>query len=194
MNVSSPAHWLRFGTGGHNTEANSILYYTFNQGIALAEAPKDSEPISSWKTTADAIKATASALLWNETAVTYVDNETTTLMPQDGSSWAVVANLTLNPSQTNTISAKLADRWTPYGAPSLEDADAISPFISEFELQTHFLANNATAAFGLTRFMCDLMLDDPRMTNSTFIEGYSTTGELHYSPVLNDARISHVHG
>jgi hypothetical protein len=38
------------------------------------------------------------------------------------------------------------------------------------------------------------MLDDPRMTNSTFIEGYSSTGELHYAPYLNDARISHAHG
>jgi hypothetical protein len=32
------------------------------------------------------------------------------------------------------------------------------------------------------------------MTNSTFIEGYSTTGELHYAPYVNDARISHAHG
>lgn len=29
------------------------------------------------------------------------------------------------------------------------------------------------------------------MTNSTFIEGYSTTGELHYAPYTNDPRISH---
>ncbi|EON60895.1 hypothetical protein W97_00105 [Coniosporium apollinis CBS 100218] len=32
------------------------------------------------------------------------------------------------------------------------------------------------------------------MTNSTFIEGYSTTGELHYAPYVNDPRISHAHG
>jgi hypothetical protein len=194
MNVSSPADWLRFGMGGHNIEANSILYYTINQGIALAEALNDTEPISSWQTTADTIKVTANALLWNETAGMYIDNETTTLMPQDGNSWAVVANLTLNASQTESISAKLAERWTPYGAPALEAADAISPFISGFELQTHFLANNATAALSLMRLMWGFMLDDPRMTNSTFIEGYSTTGELHYAPYLNDARISHAHG
>jgi hypothetical protein len=40
----------------------------------------------------------------------------------------------------------------------------------------------------------DFMLDDPRMTNSTFIEGYSTDGELHYAPYKNDPRISHAHG
>lgn len=38
------------------------------------------------------------------------------------------------------------------------------------------------------------MLDDPRMTQSTFIEGYSTDGTLHYAPYSNDARISHAHG
>lgn len=38
------------------------------------------------------------------------------------------------------------------------------------------------------------MLKDPRMTQSTFIEGYSTDGSLHYAPYTNDARISHAHG
>jgi len=38
------------------------------------------------------------------------------------------------------------------------------------------------------------MLNDERMTNSTFIEGYSVDGSLHYAPYPNDARISHAHG
>ena len=38
------------------------------------------------------------------------------------------------------------------------------------------------------------MLNDPRMTNSTFIEGYSGNGSLHYAPYSNDARVSHSHG
>ena len=38
------------------------------------------------------------------------------------------------------------------------------------------------------------MLNDPRMTNSTFIEGYSANGSLHYSPYTNDPRVSHAHG
>lgn len=124
----------------------------------------------------------------------YIDNETTTLMPQDGNSWAVVSNLTMNSSQIQSISSNLANRWTTYGAPALEAADAISPFIAGFELQAHFLAENATAALDLMRLQWGFMLDDPRMTNSTFIEGYSSTGELHYAPYLNDARISHAHG
>jgi hypothetical protein len=38
------------------------------------------------------------------------------------------------------------------------------------------------------------MLDDPRMTNSTFIEGYASTGELHYVPYKDDPTISFSHG
>lgn len=40
----------------------------------------------------------------------------------------------------------------------------------------------------------DFMLDDLRMTNSSFIEGYSTNGSLHYVPYDNDARLSYAHG
>jgi hypothetical protein len=38
------------------------------------------------------------------------------------------------------------------------------------------------------------MLNDPRMTNSTWIEGFSTDGSLHYAPYTNDPRVSHAHG
>ncbi|KAI4694496.1 hypothetical protein J4E81_006715 [Alternaria sp. BMP 2799] len=194
MNVTAPNDWLRFGMGGHNIEANAILYYTINQGIYLASALNDTANISSWQETADGIKTAANELLWDEQEGMYRDNETTTLMPQDGNAWAVVANLTVNSTQTSMISQNLVSRWTPYGAPAPEAADAISPFISGFELQSHFLAQNTTAALELMRLQWGFMLDDPRMTNSTFIEGYSTTGELHYAPYNNDARISHAHG
>lgn len=40
----------------------------------------------------------------------------------------------------------------------------------------------------------DFMLDDPRMTNSTFIEGYATDGSLRYAPYTNTPRVSHAHG
>lgn len=194
MNVTSPADWLRFGMGGHNIEANAILYYTINQAIQLATALNDTAPIANWTATAAAIKEAANELLWVEEEGMYRDNETTTLTPQDGNSWAVVANLTNNAEQIQRISNNLAQRWTAYGAPAPEAADAISPFISGFELQSHFLAQNTSAALALMRLQWGFMLDDPRMTNSTFIEGYSTTGELHYAPYKNDARISHAHG
>ncbi|EFQ91340.1 hypothetical protein CFE70_002903 [Pyrenophora teres f. teres 0-1] len=194
MNVTSPSDWLRLGMGGHNIEANSILYYTLNQAISLAGVLNDTANASTWRDTAERIKTAANDLLWDAQEGMYKDNETTTLMPQDGNSWAVFANLTLNATQNALISSRLNSRWTPYGAPAPEAEDAISPFISGFELQTHFLAQNASAALALMRLQWGFMMDDPRMTNSTFIEGYSTTGQLHYAPYINDARISHAHG
>ena len=100
MNVTAPNDWLRFGMGGHNIEANAILYYTINQGIYLASALNDTANITSWQETADRIKTAANELLWVPEEGMYRDNETTTLMPQDGNAWAVVANLTLNSTQT----------------------------------------------------------------------------------------------
>ncbi|KAF2657971.1 glycoside hydrolase family 78 protein [Lophiostoma macrostomum CBS 122681] len=193
MNVTSPNDWLRFGMGGHNIEANAILHYTINQAISLATALNDTTPIAQWTSIASTIKSSANALLWNDSLGMYIDNETTTLTPQDGNSWAIVSNLT-NSTQASSISQHLSSRWGPYGAPAIEAADAVSPFISGFEIQAHFLASNTTAALALMRNMWGFMLDDPRMTNSTFIEGYSSSGELHYAPYLNDARISHAHG
>jgi hypothetical protein len=70
----------------------------------------------------------------------------------------------------------------------------VSPFISGVELESHFLSNNTTSALDLLRLEWGFMLDDPRMTNSTFIEGYETNGNLHYAPYKNDARVSHAHG
>lgn len=195
MNVTSSADWLRFGMGGHNIEANAILYYTLQQGVALAGVLNDTDNAASWTSIGESVKAAANSLLWNSTGGYYHDNETTTLAPQDGNVWAIKSNLTQNSSQIGSISRFLHTRWTPYGAPAPEAADAISPFISGFELEAHWLASDAGTALDLIRSMwADFMLDDPRMTNSTFIEGYASDGSLHYAPYTNDPRVSHAHG
>ncbi|KAI6862019.1 bacterial alpha-L-rhamnosidase domain-containing protein [Hortaea werneckii] len=194
MNVTSSNDWLRFGMGGHNIEANAILYNTINQGLSLAEALNDTSVIDSWTEAAAGIKSAANNLLWNETAGLYHDNETTTLMPQDGNCWAVVANLTDSNEKNMAISQGLSTRWGPYGAPAVEAKDAVSPFISGFELEAHLEAGNVTAALALMRLQWGYMLDYKYMTNSTFIEGYSFDGSLHYAPYTNDPRISHAHG
>jgi hypothetical protein len=178
-----------------NIEANSIMYHTIQQGIMLGKAVgADQSMLDEWARAGEGIKSAANQLLWNDTAGFYHDNETTTLAPQDGNVWAVFANITDSQEKKALISSGLSSRWTKYGAPSPEAGNAVSPFISSFELQAHFLANNASAALDLTRIQWGFMLDDPRMTNSTFIEGYQADGELHYAPYQNDPRVSHAHG
>ncbi|RHZ45704.1 putative alpha-L-rhamnosidase A [Aspergillus thermomutatus] len=193
-NVTASADWLRFGMGGHNIEANAILYFVLQESLILSQTLNDTASSSNWTRIAATLKSAANARLWDGAAGLYRDNETTTLHPQDGNAWALKANLTLSANQSSTISAALAARWGPYGAPAPEAGDTISPFIGGFELQAHFLAEQPQRALALIRRQWGFMLDDPRMTQSTFVEGYSTDGALQYAPYTNDARISHAHG
>ncbi|KAF7871734.1 hypothetical protein EAF04_003841 [Stromatinia cepivora] len=196
--VGSPG-WLGVGMGGHNIEANSILYYTLNLGRKLSKVLNDSAATSSWPGYAAGIKSAANANLWDDTANLYRDNDNiplTALHPQDGNAWAIFSGLVDSPARALLVSDSLAARWNEYGAPAPEAGDdVVSPFVSSFEIQAHYLAGRADRAVQMIKFMWgDFMLDDPRMTNSTFIEGYSTDGSLHYAPYTNDPRVSHAHG
>ncbi|KAK7734942.1 hypothetical protein SLS53_007719 [Cytospora paraplurivora] len=197
MNVTSSADWLRAGMGGHNIEANAILYYVLNLGVELADVLNDDAAASQYEDAAAGIKEAANRLLWNATLGFYTDNEATTLTPQDGNSFAVLSNLTAFDYQKSAISNNLKSRWGTYGAPAPEvesDPATISPFASAFELQAHLVAGDAVATLDLIRLQWGFMLDDPRMTNSTFIEGYSANGSLVYAPYANTPRVSHAHG
>ncbi|KAF7114478.1 hypothetical protein CNMCM5793_008782 [Aspergillus hiratsukae] len=193
-NVTASADWLRFGMGGHNIEANAILYFVLQESLTLAKALNDTASTSHWAQISATLKSSANALLWDPAAGLYRDNETTTLHPQDGNAWALKSNLTLSATQSSIVSTALAARWGPYGAPAPEAGATVSPFIGGFELHAHFLADQPQRALDLMRLQWGFMLDDPRMTQSTFIEGYSTDGSLHYAPYRNDPRISHAHG
>ena len=194
MNVTSSADWLRFGMGGHNVEANAILYRTLQYGLVLANALDDTSVVEMYTNYSTNIKAAANHLLWDKEAGLFRDNETTTLHPQDGNSWAVLANLTTSSSQASTISTNLVNRWGTFGAPAPEAGSTVSPFVGGFELQAHAAAGNSTALLDLCRLQWGYMLNADGMTNSTFIEGYSTDGRLHYAPYTNDPRVSHAHG
>lgn len=172
------------------------MFFTINQGLALATILNDTTSLASWAPKAAAVKVAANKLLWNAQTGLYTDNETTTLSPQDGNAWAVKANLTLSSTQSSSITSSLKSRWGTYGAPAPEAGSplTISPFIGSFELEAHFLANAPQDALDLIRRQWGFMLDDPRMTNSSFIEGYSADGSLHYAPYTNDPRVSHAHG
>ncbi|CAJ2509399.1 Uu.00g144250.m01.CDS01 [Anthostomella pinea] len=183
--------------------ANSILYYTLKNAISLAVDRKDDASNAAWTKAANPIPDAINSRLWDASKSLYRDNDEPAgspyhndIHPKDGNAWAVIAGIT-NATQAEAISTALQQRWIrPYGAPAPEAGDTISPFASGFELQAHFLAGHPERAVDLMEFMwADFMLDDPRMTRSTFIEGYSTDGSLRYAPYAgSDARISHAHG
>ncbi|KAF8492516.1 Six-hairpin glycosidase-like protein [Gautieria morchelliformis] len=194
MNVTSSADWLRFFLGGHAIEANAILYGTLDMGLFLARSLNDTSVIEAYTNNMTRIKAAANARLWDGSVGMYRDNDTSTLHPQDGNVWAIRSGLVQNNSQALSISLNLQNRWTAFGSVAVEAADAISPFITSMELDAHFSLNNSASGLELLRRQWGYMMDDPRMTNSTFIEGYSADGTLHYPPYSNDARISYAHG
>ncbi|KAJ6021483.1 hypothetical protein N7540_006987 [Penicillium herquei] len=192
-NVTWSADWLRYGMGGHNIEANGILHFVLQDAQNLARDLNQTSMISHWARIAAGIKTAANQLLWDSEAGLYRDNETTTLHPQDGNTWAIKAGLTSS-NQSTIISKALQARWGKYGAPAPEAGATISPFIGGFELQAHYIAKQPNLALDLLKLQWGYMLLDSKMTQSTFLEGYSTDGSIHYAPYIDDARISHAHG
>ncbi|KAI0143381.1 alpha-L-rhamnosidase [Pestalotiopsis sp. NC0098] len=196
-NVTSSADWLRVGMGGHNIEANSILYYTLDKAVTLAGVVNDTTDVSNWTTSAAGIPPAANSLLWDDETSLFWDNDTQKVLhPQDGNAWAVLSGV-VNGTRAAAVSDALAGRWIrPYGAPAPEGGITISPFVTGFEVQAHYKVGRADRAVDLVDFMwADYMLDDERTTNSTFIEGYSSDGSLAYPAYPNgDQRVSHAHG
>lgn len=180
-------------------QANAILYHTLDISLQLGEALGDHSLDNVWRSAMHGIKAAVNGQLWDPTHNLFFDNDANqtaaAVHPQDGNSWAIMAGL-VDAKRAADISAALQNRWVrPYGAPAPEAGATVSPFASGFELQAHFLAGFPERSIDLIEFMwADFMLDDPRMTNSSLIEGYSTNGDLHYAPYSNDDRISHAHG
>lgn len=161
----------------------------------LADEMKDTSRIARWTSLAAGIKAGANSLLWNPTTGLYNDNQTTTFAPQDGNVFAILSGVANFSGRAELVSANLQKRWTAYGPPAPEAGKTISPFITSFELQAHMAVAQPQRAVDLMRFMWyDHMMDNPQMTNSTFVEGYSTDGSLVYPAYLNNPRISHAHG
>lgn len=172
------------------------MYYTLQRAIALAGFVDDTSDVSSWNASAAGIPPAANELLWDDSANLYKDNDTSAVLyPQDGNAWAILSGVATG-SRAEAVSTALAERWIrPYGAPAPEGGATVSPFVSGFEIQAHYMVGRADRAVDLVEFMwADFMLDDARMTNSTFIEGYSTDGSLHYPAYANDPRVSHAHG
>ena len=145
------------------------------------------------------IRIAVNSELWDPNHGLYYDNDTIqtteSVHPQDGNSWSITSGIA-DSERAAAISTSLKNRWVrPYGSPAPEAGETMSPFASGFEVQAHYLAGFPERSEDLIDFMWnDFMVDDPRMTNSSFIEGYSTNGKLHYAPYGNDARISHAHG
>jgi hypothetical protein len=89
-------------------------------GLTLAKALNDASVVDDYTNNMTTIKAAANALLWDATAGMYRDNDTSTLLPQDGNVWAIRSGLVQNNSQALSISTNLRNRWSAFGSVAVE--------------------------------------------------------------------------
>lgn len=65
LNVTATQDWGRHDQGGHNTEANALLYRTLITGSAMANWTDHSSAGEKWMTQAAALKSAVNVLNWD---------------------------------------------------------------------------------------------------------------------------------
>ncbi|KAJ3575453.1 hypothetical protein NPX13_g4031 [Xylaria arbuscula] len=197
LNVTGTRDWARLVQGFNNSEANMILYRTLTTGSYLASLIGDDDLRATYNDRAAALSSAINTHLWDSAYGAFRDNATdTTLYPQDANSLAILFNLT-SAEQDQSISPRLVENWNDIGAVSPELPGQISPFISSFEIQSHFLAGNATRALDLIHRSWGWYLNHPNGTASTVIEGYLEDGSFAYRfnrGYSDPSYTSHAHG
>ncbi|KAI0133693.1 Six-hairpin glycosidase-like protein [Xylariales sp. AK1849] len=199
LNVTGTRDWARWQQGYNNSEANILLYRTLSTGSELAKWMGDTAGLSAtYDDRASDLLTAINTYLWDSSYGAFRDNATdTTLYPQDANSMAVLFNITTL-EQDQSISEVLTQNWNDIGAVSPELPGEISPFISSFEIQAHFLAGQASRALDLIRRSWGWYLNNPNGTESTVIEGYLANGSFAYRydrGYSNDeSYTSHAHG
>ncbi|KAI1848837.1 hypothetical protein JX266_005265 [Neoarthrinium moseri] len=198
LNVTGTRDWARWQQGWNNSEANMLLYKTLSTGAELANLMNEAELSSSYENRARKLKTAINKHLWDLDHGAFKDNATETMLhPQDANSLAILFNVT-DSEQDQAISEQLTGNWNAIGAVSPELPGQISPFISSFEIQAHFLAGQAPRALDLIRRSWGWYLNHENGTQSTVIEGYLANGTFGYRwnrGYYNDpSYTSHAHG
>ncbi|KXN90379.1 hypothetical protein AN958_04248 [Leucoagaricus sp. SymC.cos] len=198
IDITGLRDWARLGGGGYNSEGNALLYQVLVTAADLATQLNQTQLATSWSTNATALKGRFNQAFWDEAAGLYKDNLTTTLHPQDANSFAVVFNLTDSDDKKQRVSEGLQKNWNALGPVPPELPDTISPFISGFELQAHFIAGEDKRAMDLLERTWGYMLYTNLSVQSTLLEGFTANGSLsyrYYQGYNNDpAYTSHSHG
>lgn len=200
LNVTGTRDWARQATGGNSTEPNMILYRTLNTGADLALWAGNTNLSITYLSRAKALSPNILKYTYDHTYGAFRDNTTNiTLYPQDGNSMSLLFGI-ISPSSpiAQSISSRLTENWTPIGAEAPELPNNISPFISSFEIQAHFIIGQTHRALDLIRRSWGWYLAHPNGTQSTVIEGYLTNGSFAYRNYrgydYDESYVSHSHG
>ncbi|OJD34271.1 glycoside hydrolase family 78 protein [Diplodia corticola] len=198
-NQSTPYDWGRQGAGGYSATLNALDHLALTSLSSLASALHHPAQSRAWSAAAAALKSAYNTHLWDPAASLYRDNTTTTeLHPQDGNALALLSRLPRSPAHASALSAALAARWAdpsthPFGPVAPELPDTVSPFVCSVEALAHLSVSapppttnltttlsGPTAGLALIHRLWHHLLTSPTMTGSTFAEGISANGSLHY--------------
>ncbi|KAJ9283588.1 CAZyme family GH78 [Paecilomyces variotii] len=181
LNVTGTSDWARWQQGYNNSEAQMILYHTLNTGSELAEWADDTTGLAStWRSRAEGLKKAINTYCFDSQYGAFKDNATmTSLHPQDANSLALLFGV-VGSDRANSISQRLTENWTPIGAVAPELPENISPFISSFEIQGHFIVGETERALELIRRSWGWYINNPNGTQSSVIEGYLQNGTFGY--------------
>ncbi|KAJ5924103.1 hypothetical protein N7466_008290 [Penicillium verhagenii] len=199
LDVTGIRDWARWQQGYNNSEAQMILYHTLKTGASLAQWVGDTTGLSAtYETRAEALKVAINTYCWDDSYGAFKDNATDTdLHPQDANSMAVLFGV-VDSERAQSISNNLVKNWTPIGPNSPELPDNVVPFITSFEIQSHFLVGRPDRALDLIRRSWGWYINNANGTESTVIEGYLVNGTFGYRGsrgyYYDTSYVSHSHG
>ncbi|KAL5327625.1 hypothetical protein ACEPPN_005326 [Leptodophora sp. 'Broadleaf-Isolate-01'] len=198
LSVTGTNDWGRVSQGGHNTEANMLMYEVLTSGSQLATWAGDSASSTSWVKMAATLKTAVNKLNFDSAAGAFKDSDTdSSIHPQDGNALALLysvppSNLTLS------ISTALTKNWISIGSLAPELPNNLVGFGQSFEIKGHFAAHQPARALDLIRRAWGWYLNSPFGTASTCIEGYLSDGSFGYRSQYGYANdysyTSHAHG
>lgn len=175
------------------------MHQTLKTGAELAEWTDSTSNLSStWTTRAENLQTAINKYCFDDAYGAFRDNATaTTLHPQDANSMSILFGVA-DANRVSKISQRLTENWTPIGAVAPELPENISPFISSFEIQAHFVAGQPDRALDLIRRSWGWYINNPNGTESTVIEGYLQNATFEYRSsrgyYYDASYISHSHG
>lgn len=199
LEVTGTGDWGRLTQGGHNSEAQMLLYRVLTTGSILATWMGEAATASNWTSIGEALKSAMNALNFDPIVGAFKNSDTdASIYPQDANAMALLYNTTNSTSRAFSAGTKLTTNWTPIGPNSPELPGNVVPFIGSFEVQGHLNTRQALRALELIRTSWGWYANNPFGTNSTNIEGYLIDGTFGYrgtSGYDNDFSYpSHAHG
>jgi len=199
LEVTGTSDWGRLTQGGHNSEAQMLLYRVLTTGSILATWMGEAATATNWTTIGELLKEAINVLNFDPSVGAFKNSDTdASIYPQDANAMALLYNTTNSTSRALSTSTELTTNWTPIGPNCPELPGNIVPFVGSFEVQGHLNARQTLRALELIRTSWGWYANNPFGTNSTNIEGYLIDGTFGYRSTSgydnDDSYPSHAHG